>query len=92
MSRTLFRHIKPTSLSYHFTHTRNIAMENSKGQGVSHASESSVPGKIQEKAPAKLEHELPDVSTLVHDALQNVGGVKIAQEEQDVESCSFSKS
>ena len=33
---------------------------NDKGQGASHASESSVPGKIQEQAPKSLEKELPD--------------------------------
>ena len=38
-------------------------MENEKGQGVSHASDSQVPQKLQEKVPAELEHELPDVST-----------------------------
>ena len=35
-------------------------MQNDRGQGVSHATDSSVPQKIQEKAPSKLEHELPD--------------------------------
>ncbi|KAI4735075.1 hypothetical protein E4T50_14395 [Aureobasidium sp. EXF-12298] len=43
-------------------------MQNEHGQGVSHATNSSVPGKIQEKAPAKLEHELPDS---VHDTGSN---------------------
>ena len=37
-------------------------MQNDKGQGVSHATDSKVPAKIQEQAPSKLEHELPDVS------------------------------
>ncbi len=40
-------------------------MQNDKGQGVSHATDSQVPQKVQEKVPSKLEHELPDVSTLV---------------------------
>ena len=47
-------------------------MQNDKGQGVSHATgESSVPGKVQEKVPSKLEHELPDVSILVHPAFRS---------------------
>ena len=37
-------------------------MQNEKGQGVSHATDSQVPQKVQEKVPAGLEHELPDVS------------------------------
>ncbi|GAB7355454.1 hypothetical protein MBLNU459_g5958t1 [Dothideomycetes sp. NU459] len=41
---------------------------NKNGQGVSHATESQVPQKIQEKAPSKLEHELPDS---VHDTGSN---------------------
>ncbi|KAI4854552.1 hypothetical protein E4T44_00097 [Aureobasidium sp. EXF-8845] len=44
-------------------------MQNERGQGVSHATDSQVPGKIQEKAPAKLEHELPD-------AVHNTGSNK----------------
>jgi hypothetical protein len=37
-----------------------ISMQNDKGQGVSHATDSQFPQKIREKAPSKLEHELPD--------------------------------
>ncbi|THW19246.1 hypothetical protein D6D02_05069 [Aureobasidium pullulans] len=64
-------------------------MQNERGQGVSHATESSVPGKIQEKAPAKLEHELPDS---VHDTGSNkqtgkvshaVGDSKVPQALQE---------
>ena len=43
-----------------------IKMQNEHGQGVSHATDSKVPSKIQEQAPSKLEHELPDVSPLFH--------------------------
>jgi len=43
-------------------------MQNEKGQGISHATDSQVPQKIQEKAPSKLEHELPDS---VHDTGSN---------------------
>ncbi|KAG8630362.1 hypothetical protein KVT40_001981 [Elsinoe batatas] len=50
-------------------------MENERGQGVSHAKDSSVPGKVQEKAPAKLEHELPDS---VHDTNSNKDTGKVS--------------
>ena len=36
------------------------AQQNSKGQGVSHATDSSVPSSIQEKVPQSVEDELPD--------------------------------
>jgi hypothetical protein len=35
-------------------------MQNEKGHGVFHATESQVPQKLQEKGPSKLEHELLD--------------------------------
>jgi len=45
------------------------AQENERGQGVSHATgQSSVPDSVQQAAPAKLEHELPDS---VHDTNSN---------------------
>ena len=67
----MFSHIKPSSKVNVSTlrntlRTRNLSqtatfrMQNDKGQGVSHATDSSVPQKIQEQAPSKLEHELPD--------------------------------
>jgi cation transport regulator ChaB len=43
-------------------------MQNDKGQGVSHATDSSVPQKAQEKVPAGVEHQLPDS---VHDTGSN---------------------
>ena len=36
------------------------AYENSKGQGVSHATNSNVPESIQRKAPASVEDKIPD--------------------------------
>ncbi|TID13184.1 hypothetical protein E6O75_ATG10257 [Venturia nashicola] len=50
-------------------------MQNEKGQGVSHATSYSVPQKIQEKAPSKLEHELPDS---VHDTNSNKDTGKVS--------------
>ena len=64
-------------------------MQNDKGQGVSHASDSQVPQKVQEKAPSQLEHELPDS---VHDTGSNqktgkvshaVGESKVPQSLQE---------
>jgi hypothetical protein len=51
-------------------------MENNKGQGVSHAIDSQVPRKIQEKAPSKLEHEQPDN---VHDTGSNKKTKKLSR-------------
>jgi hypothetical protein len=61
-------HITPPSfLSIFKTNTPTfIKMQNEHGQGISHATDSKVPSKIQEQAPSKLEHELPDVSLLFH--------------------------
>ena len=57
----------PSFLSIPKTNTSTfIKMQNEHGQGVSHATDSKVPSKIQEQAPSKLEHELPDVSPLFH--------------------------
>ena len=73
---------RPVSLRFY-------AMQNDKGQGVSHAKDSSVPRKIQEQAPSKLEHELPDS---VHDTGSNketgkeshaVGDSKVPQALQE---------
>ena len=36
------------------------AQENYKGQGVSHAADSSVPASVQKKVPHSVEDELPD--------------------------------
>lgn len=44
-------------------------MQNDKGQGVSHATDSQVPGKVQEKVPKGLEDQLPD-------AVHNTGSNK----------------
>ncbi|KAF4556401.1 Hypothetical protein D9617_1g082780 [Elsinoe fawcettii] len=72
-----------------YTHIQPEIMQNEKGQGVSHAKDSQVPGKIQEKAPAGLEHELPDS---VHDTGSNkqtgkvshaVGDSKVPQALQE---------
>ncbi|EMC98016.1 hypothetical protein BAUCODRAFT_47566, partial [Baudoinia panamericana UAMH 10762] len=41
---------------------------NEHGQGVSHAKDSQVPQKVQEKVPSGLEHQLPDS---VHDTGSN---------------------
>jgi hypothetical protein len=35
-------------------------MQNEKGHGVFHATESQVPQKLEEKAPLKLEHKFLD--------------------------------
>lgn len=40
-------------------------LTNEKGQGASHASQSSVPSKVQDKAPKGLEDQLPDA---IHDS------------------------
>lgn len=61
-SRLIFTRLKPTRQTVNSI--RFYAMENDKGQGVSHAKDSSVPESIQKKAPSKLEHELPDVSVI----------------------------
>ena len=61
-SRLILRQLKPFKSTRIIT--RSYAMENDKGQGVSHATDSQVPQKVQEKVPSKLEHELPDVSAL----------------------------
>ncbi|GAM89548.1 hypothetical protein ANO11243_075870 [Dothideomycetidae sp. 11243] len=64
-------------------------MQNDKGQGVSHANDSALPQKVQEKAPGKLEHEIPDS---VHDTGSNkqtgkvshaVGDSKVPQALQE---------
>lgn len=36
------------------------APQNSKGQGISHATDSSVPDTVQRKVPQSFEDELPD--------------------------------
>ncbi|KAH7123714.1 hypothetical protein B0J11DRAFT_435512 [Dendryphion nanum] len=41
-----------------------MSAQNQQGQGTSHASESKVPGKVQEQAPKGLEESLPNS---VHD-------------------------
>jgi len=43
-------------------------LTNEKGQGASHATQSSVPGKVQDKAPKSVEDKLPDA---VHDTGSN---------------------
>jgi len=43
-------------------------MQNDKGQGVSHATDSQLPGKVQEKVPAGLEKQVPDA---LHDTGSN---------------------
>jgi hypothetical protein len=62
--RLILRRFKPTKSTVNSI--RSYAMENDKGQGVSHAKDSQVPESIQKKAPSKLEHELPDVSKPAH--------------------------
>jgi hypothetical protein len=43
-------------------------LTNEKGQGASHATQSSVPGTVQDKAPKSVEDQLPDS---VHDTGSN---------------------
>jgi hypothetical protein len=43
-------------------------LTNEKGQGASHATQSSVPGTVQDKAPKSVEDKLPDS---VHDTDSN---------------------
>jgi hypothetical protein len=43
-------------------------LTNEKGQGASHATQSSVPGAVQDKAPKSVEDQLPDS---VHDTGSN---------------------
>jgi hypothetical protein len=64
MNRQLFKlrtiHIHTPRIT-----TRTI-MQNQQGQGVSHATgDSSVPQKVQEKAPQGLEEKLPESVCLV---------------------------
>lgn len=62
------------------TQAGQTANENSKGQGVSHAGNSSVPESIQRKAPAGLEDQLPDS---VHDTGSNSKTGKISHATGD---------
>ncbi|CZR55413.1 uncharacterized protein PAC_05300 [Phialocephala subalpina] len=56
------------------------AYENSKGQGVSHATDSSVPEPVQRKAPASVEDKLPDS---VHDTGSNPKTGKVSHATGD---------
>jgi hypothetical protein len=52
-----------TPISNHKLHSTTpfkMASQSNQGQGVSHASDSSVPESVQRQAPKKLEDELPD--------------------------------
>ena len=80
--------IKNSTQCYQFS-TNSANMQNDKGQGVSHAGDSAVPQKIQEKAPSSVEHQLPDS---VHDTGSNqqtgkvshaVGDSKVPQALQE---------
>ncbi|KAJ9607441.1 hypothetical protein H2200_008514 [Cladophialophora chaetospira] len=55
-------------------------MSNQQGQGVSHAKDSQVPQSVQEAAPSKLEHELPDS---VHDTGSNKETGKVSHATGD---------
>jgi hypothetical protein len=63
-------------------------LTNEKGQGASHASQSSVPGKVQDKAPKGLEDQLPDA---IHDTGSNskTGKVSHATGDSKVRSLPF---
>lgn len=37
-------------------------IQNERGQGVSHATDSALPQKVQEKVPASVEHKVPDAA------------------------------
>ncbi|MCJ1410040.1 hypothetical protein MMC19_004125 [Ptychographa xylographoides] len=43
-------------------------MQNEKGQGASHATDSQLPGKVQEKVPTDIEKQVPDA---LHDTGSN---------------------
>nr|POF26420.1 hypothetical protein CFP56_22569 [Quercus suber] len=63
-------------IQYNTSTNRHISnMQNERGQGVSHASDSQVPGKIQERVPQSVEDKLPDA---VHDTNSNKNTGKIS--------------
>ncbi|RDW57701.1 hypothetical protein BP5796_12502 [Coleophoma crateriformis] len=68
-----------TSRFYTTTSTK-MASQNEQGQGVSHATESSVPGSIQRQAPKKIEDELPDA---VHNTGSNSKTGKVSHATGD---------
>lgn len=85
MLRTFFKTAtKPftsvnTARLYNTTPIR-MASQNQSGQGVSHASDSSVPDSIQRQAPKKLEDELPDS---VHNTNSNKDTGKVSHATGD---------
>ncbi|KAF3046267.1 hypothetical protein E8E11_000430 [Didymella keratinophila] len=55
-------------------------MQNDKGQGVSHANDSALPQKVQEKVPASIEHQVPDSA---HDTNSNKDTGKVSHATGD---------
>ncbi|RDW58834.1 hypothetical protein BP6252_13310 [Coleophoma cylindrospora] len=81
---TINQILKPTSTittgRFYTTTSAKMAAQNEHGQGVSHATESSVPGSIQRQAPKKIEDELPDA---VHDTGSNSKTGKVSHATGD---------
>ncbi|KAJ4984533.1 hypothetical protein SVAN01_09934 [Stagonosporopsis vannaccii] len=50
-------------------------MQNERGQGISHANDSQLPKKVQEKASSSIEHQIPDS---VHDTNSNKDTGKVS--------------
>ncbi|KZM27280.1 hypothetical protein ST47_g1568 [Ascochyta rabiei] len=55
-------------------------MQNDQGQGVSHAKDSKLPQKVQEKVPASVEHKVPDAA---HDTNSNKDTGKVSHATGD---------
>ncbi|OSS44637.1 hypothetical protein B5807_10457 [Epicoccum nigrum] len=56
-------------------------MQNDKGQGVSHATDSKLPQKAQEKVPSSIEHQVPDSA---HDTNSNMDTGKVSHATSDL--------
>ena len=67
-SKRLFQQTIRTQHRQFATTVRMSAQQNEKGQGASHATDSSVPEGLQKKVPESVEHQLPDS---VHDTGAN---------------------
>lgn len=52
-----------------------MSAQNERGQGVSHATDSSLPQSVQEKVPSDVEHKVPDS---LHDTNSNKDTGKVS--------------